>query len=677
MNNLNRNIGIIAHIDAGKTTLTERILYYTGMNHKMGEVHDGNTVTDFMPQEQEHGITIMAAAVTTYWKDHKINIIDTPGHIDFTIEVERSLRVLDGAVVVFCAVSGVQAQSETVWRQSNRYKVPRIAFVNKMDRTGADFFNVVHQIQNRLKSNPVIIQVPVGSESDFKGVIDLIDMKFITWSSETKGQDYTINEIPDEYLDQSESFRIQILETISHHNDEFFEKYLEKPEEITSEEIIQNLRVLTLNSSIVPVLCGTAFKNKGVQTLLDAIVNYLPSPVDRGIIYADRNDEKIEIIPNDDEKLSALVFKITSDKNNNKLSMIRIYSGTLSLGQIIYNFRTGSPERVSRLFTIQANKRIEVSSVGAGDICAIVGIKNLRTGDTLCDTKNTFQFESILVPKPVISISIEPLTNKDNDKLGYALQKLTEDDPTFIVKVDENGQTIISGMGELYLNIILSRLISEFGVECNTGIPKVSYRENITCAVNHKEKLSRQTGGKGMFAEIEYRIEPVSDDTKGLIFVYEVKGGNIPKEYMSSIEKSFKNCMMNGPLAGYEIENLKVTIIDGSTHVVDSSAFAFETCVKVSFPKAYMKGKPTLLEPIMDEEITTPEEYLSNIISELNKHRSTVVSINTLPDSTNVLRVKSPLAEKFGFITTLRTLSSGRATTNLSFSHYEKTENVL
>ena len=422
MNNLNRNIGIIAHIDAGKTTLTERILYYTGMNHKMGEVHDGNTVTDFMPQEQEHGITIMAAAVTTYWKDHKINIIDTPGHIDFTIEVERSLRVLDGAVVVFCAVSGVQAQSETVWRQSNRYKVPRIAFVNKMDRTGADFFNVVHQIQNRLKSNPVIIQVPVGSESDFKGVIDLIDMKFITWSSETKGQDYTINEIPDEYLDQSESFRIQILETISHHNDEFFEKYLEKPEEITSEEIIQNLRVLTLNSSIVPVLCGTAFKNKGVQTLLDAIVNYLPSPVDRGIIYADRNDEKIEIIPNDDEKLSALVFKITSDKNNNKLSMIRIYSGTLSLGQIIYNFRTGSPERVSRLFTIQANKRIEVSSVGAGDICAIVGIKNLRTGDTLCDTKNTFQFESILVPKPVISISIEPLTNKDKDKLGYALQ---------------------------------------------------------------------------------------------------------------------------------------------------------------------------------------------------------------------------------------------------------------
>jgi len=677
MNDLNRNIGIVAHIDAGKTTLTERILYYTGMQHKMGEVHDGNTSTDFMPQEQERGITIMAAAVTSYWRDHKINIIDTPGHIDFTIEVERSLRILDGAVVVFCAVGGVQPQSETVWRQANRYNVPRIAFVNKMDRTGADFFNVVEQIKNRLKSKPLIIQLPVGCENNFRGVIDLIDMKMITWSSETLGQEYQIDDIPEDYLEQANIFRLEMIETISEYNDDFLEKYLSS-ENITKDEIIKNIRNLTIHKSIVPVLCGSAFKNKGVQTLLDSIVDYLPSPIDRGIIYAtDKDLEKIEFQPKDDEKLSALVFKISSDKNTGKLSMVRVYSGTLKLGQVVYNFRTGSPERISRLFTIQANKRIDIKSVGSGDICAIVGIKDLRTGDTLCDTKNTFYFESMTVPKPVISITIEPLTNKDNDKLGFALQKLVEEDPTFTVKVDENGQTIISGMGELYLDVILSRLKTEFGVECNTGNPKVSYRENITKPVIHRERMIRQTGGKGLYADIEYKIEPGSDDTKGLIFINEVKGGNIPKDYMSAIEKSFRDCMISGPLAGYEIENLKVTIIDGSTHVVDSSAFAFETCVKVSFPKAYMKGNPTLFEPIMDEEVTTPEEYLSDIISELNKRRSQVVSINTLPDSTIILKVKSPLAEKFGFITTLRTLSQGRAINNLTFSHYEKTDILL
>jgi elongation factor G len=619
----------------------------------------------------------MAAAVTSYWKDHKINIIDTPGHIDFTIEVERSLRILDGAVVVFCAVGGVQPQSETVWRQANRYKVPRIAFVNKMDRIGADFFNVVHQIQDRLKSKPVVIQLPVGSESNFKGVIDLIDMKLITWASETLGQEYSVSVIPEEYLDQALKFRIKMIESISEHNDDFFEKYLETPELITNEEIIKNLRSLTLDFSIVPILCGSAKKNKGVQTLLDAVVNFLPSPVDRGIIYANRDSEQVEIRPSEDEKLSALVFKISTDKNTGKLSMIRVYSGVLKLGQVVYNSRTGQSERISRLFTIQANKKIEVKSVGAGDICGIVGIKDLRTGDTLCETKDTFHFENMIVPKPVISITIEPLTNKDSDKLGFALQKLTEEDPTFTVKIDENGQTIISGMGELYLDVILSRLITDFNVGCNTGQPKVSYRETITQPVTHKERLSRQTGGKGMFAEIEYRIEPVSDDTKGLIFVNEVKGGNIPREYMTSIEKAFKECMISGPLGGNEIESLKVTIIDGSTHVVDSSPYAFETCVKISFPKAYMKGKPCLLEPIMDEEITTPEEYLSDIISELNKHRSTIVSINTLPDSTIILKVQSPLAEKFGFITTLRTLSQGRAINNLTFSHYEKIENEL
>jgi len=670
MNDLNRNIGIVAHIDAGKTTLTERILYYTGQNHKMGEVHDGNTSTDFMLQEQERGITIMSTAVTSYWKDHKINIIDTPGHIDFTIEVERSLRILDGAVIVFCAVGGVQPQSETVWRQANRYKVPRIAFVNKMDRVGANFFNVVNQIQNKLKSNPLIIQLPVGIENKFNGVIDLIDMKLITWTTETLGQDYIVSEIPQEYLEQANIFRIKLLETISYHNDKFMMKYLESPDKITNVEIIKNIRNLTLDFSIIPVLCGSAFKNKGVQTLLDAIINFLPSPIDRGIVYAKKDEHNIEIKPYDTEKLAALVFKISTDKNTGKLSMIRVYSGKLNLGQIVYNSRTGKAERISRLFTIQANKKIEVKSVGAGDICGIVGIKDLITGDTLCESKDVFFFENMKVLKPVISITIEPLTNKDNDKLGFALAKLAEEDPTFSVKIDENSQTVISGMGELYLEIILSRLKTDFGVECNTGQPKVSYREAITKPYTHHERLQRQTGGKGMFAEMEYKIEPTTE--KGLVFIWEVKGGNIPREYMSTIEKAFKDCMNNGPLAGNEIESLKVTILDGSTHVVDSSPFAFETCVKVSFPKAYIKADPCLLEPIMNEEIVTPEEYLSDIISEINKHRSKVVSIDTLPDSTIILRAKSPLSEKFGFITILRTLSQGRATTNLTFSHYEK-----
>ena len=634
----------------------------------MGEVHDGNATTDSMIQEQERGITIMASAVTLWWKDHKVNIIDTPGHIDFTVEVERSLRVLDGAVVVFCAVGGVQPQSETVWRQANRYKVPRIAFVNKMDRTGADFLNVTGQIKSRLASNPVAIQLPYGSESDFKGVIDLIRMKLVTWD-DVLGQEYTISEIPQEYLEQAEIHRTKMLEEISNYSDSFFEKYLDN--NITTEEIVENLRNLTLDMSIVPVLCGSAFKNKGVQTLLDAVIDFLPSPMDRGSVYAKKDDEEFEIKTNSNEKLSALVFKILVDRNSSKLSMIRIYSGTLKVGQTIYNSRNKSAERVSRLFTIQADKKVEIKSAEAGDICAIVGIKDLRTGDTLCETKDTFQFEKMGSLKPVISITIEPLTNGDNDKLGFALQKLTEEDPVFSTKVDENGQTIISGMGELYLDVILSRLESEFGIECNTGQPKVSYRETITRPVTHREKISRQNGGKGMFADMEYRIEPI-EGTKGLVFVNEVKGGNIPKEYMPTIEKAFKDCMSSGPLAGNEIESLKVTILDGSTHVVDSSAFAFETCVKVSFPIAYMKGKPCLLEPIMDEEVMTPEEYLSDIIGELTKHRSQVESINTLADSTIVLKVKSPLSEKFGFITTLRTLSQGRAVNNLTFSHYEK-----
>lgn len=672
MNLKNRNIGIIAHIDAGKTTLTERILYYTGQNHKIGEVHDGNTATDFMPQEQERGITIMAAAVACKWNDHKINIIDTPGHIDFTIEVERSLRILDGAVVVFCAVGGVQPQSETVWRQANRYKVPRIAFVNKMDRVGADFFNVVSQIEDKLNSKPIIIQLPVGNEETFKGVIDLIDMKMITWINETLGEEYVVSDIPQDYLEISEKYRTRLLETVCEHNDDLLHKYFEDHNSITSEEIIDQLRKLILDFKVVPVLCGSAFKNKGVQTLLDAIVNFLPSPIDREFVIAKKDDVDEELRTSEDEILSAVVFKIMSDKNAGKLSMIRLYSGILKAGQNLFNARTGQSERISRIFTIQANKKTDVKTVSAGDICAVVGLKDVRTGDTLCGNKDIFTLENIIIPKPVVSITLEPLTNKDSDKLGFALQKLSEEDPTFTVKIDENCQTVISGMGELYLDIIISRLGTEFNVGCNTGQPKVSYREAITKPVTHRERLSRQTGGKGMFAEIEYRIEPTEE--KGLIFINEVKGGNIPREYMPSIEKAFRDCMISGPLAGNEIESLKVTIIDGMTHVVDSSPFAFETCVKISFPKAYMKGGPTILEPIMEEEVTTPREYVSDIIGELNKRRSRVMDINTLPDSTVLLKAKSPLAEKFGFINMLRTLSQGRAVNNLTFSHYERVE---
>jgi len=661
----NRNIGIIAHIDAGKTTLTERILFYTGQNHKMGEVHDGNTITDSMIQEKERGITIMSAAVTTEWKNHKINIIDTPGHIDFTIEVERSLRVLDGTIVVFCAVGGVQPQTETVWRQANRYNVPRIAFINKIDRVGADFFGVTNQIKDRLKSNPVIIQLPVGNDSNFEGIIDLINMKLITWNGK-----YVISDIPDDYLEISKKYRTQLIETLCEYDDNIFNKYLEN-ENITKQEIIKILRKLTIDSKIVPILCGSALKNKGVQPLLDSIVDFLPSPEDRGSISAIRNNDKIEINQKD-ENLSALVFKILSDKNAGKLSMIRIYSGILRIGQVIYNSRTGLSYKVSRLFSIQSNKKIDIKIAKSGDICAIVGVKDSRTGDTLCGNKEKLQFESINVPKPVISLTVEPLTNKDNNKLGFALQKLMEEDPTFIVKINENGQTIISGMGELYLDIIISRLKTEFNVLCNTGKPSVSYKEHIIKSVIHKEKLSKQTGGKGLFAEIEYKLEPVTGNTKGLIFINKIKGGNIPKEYMSNIEKAFKNCMVSGPLSGNEIENLKVTILDGATHTVDSNAFAFETCVKISFPKAYMKCKPVLLEPIMDEEISTPIEYLKNITNELNKNRSKIFSIDTLPDSSVLLKAKSPLLEKIGFITILRTLSQGRAINNLTFSHYEK-----
>jgi elongation factor G len=497
-------------------------------------------------------------------------------------------------------------------------------------------------------------------------------MKLISWS-DVLGEEYGISDIPEDYLEISNKYRNHMLETISDYDDEFCHKYLEN-QDITREDIVTTLRNLTLNFKVVPVLCGSAFKNKGVQPLLDAVVNFLPSPMDRESITAEREAEEIEIKTIDQEVLSALVFKIMSDKNAGKLCMIRVYSGMIKAGQTIYNARTGKAERISRLFSIQANKKTDVKTVSAGDICAIVGVKDIRTGDTLCGDKNIFTLESIIVPKPVISITVEPLTNRDSDKLGFALQKLAEEDPTFSVKVDDNGQTVVSGMGELYLDVILSRLGTEFNVECNTGQPKVSYRETITRPVTHRERLSRQTGGKGMFAEIEYRMEPVLDDTKGLIFINEVKGGNIPREYMPTIEKSFKNCMMSGPLAGNEIESLKVTILDGMTHVVDSSPLAFETCVRVSFPTAYMKGNPTLLEPIMDEEVATPGEYLSDIIGELNRRRSQVVSINTLADSTVILKAKSPLSEKFGFITTLRTLSQGRAINNLTFSHYEKFE---
>ncbi len=674
-----RNIGIMAHIDAGKTTTTERILFYTGITHRMGEVHDGAATMDWMVQEQERGITITSAATTTYWKyqdeDYKINIIDTPGHVDFTVEVERSLRVLDGAIAVFCAVGGVEPQSETVWRQADKYGVPKLAFVNKMDRSGADFYNVVSQIEDRLKANPVPIQIPIGAEENFKGVIDLIENKAVIWyDDETMGTNYELTDIPEEYKQEAEEWRGKLIEAVAEHDDELLERYFEDPDSITKEQMLEVIRKATISMTIVPVLCGSAFKNKGVQRLLDSITAFLPSPLDIGSTHGKhpKTEEEIERKPDNKQPLAALAFKIATDPYVGRLAFMRVYSGQIKAGSYVMNMRTGKKERISRLYQMHANKQNPKDVIGAGDICAAVGFKDLRTGDTLVDEKHPILLESIEFPEPVIGVAIEPKTQKDLDKLNLALMKLAEEDPTFTVKSDDDsGQTVISGMGELHLEIIMDRLQREFKVEANEGTPQVAYKEDITKAVEHREVFKKQSGGRGKFADISVRIEPGDEEKKGLEFVDKIKGGNVPKEFIPAVQKGFEEAMYNGVLAGYPLERLKVTLLDGSYHDVDSDALSFEIAAKAAFKAACVKAKPVILEPIMHAEVVTPEEYMGDIIADFNKRRGKVEGMENRGGA-RVVKAKVPLAEKFGYVTVLRTLTSGRATSTMEFSHYEE-----
>ncbi len=674
-----RNIGIMAHIDAGKTTTTERILFYSGITHRMGEVHDGAAQMDWMVQEQERGITITSAATTTFWKyknqDYKINIIDTPGHVDFTVEVERSLRVLDGAVALFCAVGGVEPQSETVWRQADKYRVPRIAFVNKMDRTGADFLSVINQIKTKLNANPIPIQIPIGSEDNFRGVVDLIENKAVVWhNDETLGTNYELTDVPDEMKEEVEEWRGKLVEAIAEKDDTLLEKYFDDPGSITPDHLIPVIRKSTIDRSIVPVMCGSAFKNKGVQRLLDAIAGFLPSPVDVGPVSGINpfTGQEVMRAPDTEEPLTALVFKIATDSFVGSLAFLRIYSGTMEAGEMAYNARTGKKERINRLYQMHANKQHPKKQIEAGDICAAVGFKNLKTGDTLCDPRKPITLETMEFPEPVIGVAIEPKTQADIDKLGIALGKLAEEDPTFQVKVDdESGQTIINGMGELHLEILIDRMKREFGIECNQGTPQVAYKEAITSSIEYRELFRKQTGGRGKFADILVEISPADKGVKGLQFEDHVKGGNIPKEFIPSVEKGFKMAMQNGVLAGYPLENLKVILKDGSFHPVDSDALSFEIAAKTAFRKACAKVNSVLLEPIMSAEVVTPEEYMGDIISDFNKRRGQVEGMESKAGS-RVIKAKVPLAEKFGYVTVLRTLTSGRATSTMEFSHYEE-----
>ncbi len=673
-----RNIGIMAHIDAGKTTTTERILFYTGITHKIGEVHDGAATMDWMVQEQERGITITSAATTTYWKykgqEHKINIIDTPGHVDFTVEVERSLRVLDGAVAVFCAVGGVEPQSETVWRQADKYKVPRIAFVNKMDRTGADFFDVVSQIEDKLGANPVPLQIPIGAEEGFRGVVDLIERKAIIWTEdETMGTKYEYTDVPEDLVDTVEEWREKLVEAVAESDDEFLERFFEDRESITVDEFMEVTRKAVIDMKIVPVLAGSAFKNKGVQRLLDAIVALLPSPLDIDAIEGinPKNDENITRTPSEEEPLAALAFKITTDPFVGRLAYIRVYSGVLKAGSYVYNPRTRKRERISRLYQMHANKQNPQEEIKAGDICSAVGFKDIRTGDTLCDENKQIVLESMEFPEPVIGIAVEPKTQKDLDKLGNGLAKLAEEDPTFQVKTDENtGQTVISGMGELHLEILIDRLKREFKVECNQGAPQVAYKEKLTGTVEHREVFKKQTGGRGKFADIIVKISPADEGVTGLQFINSVTGGRIPREFIPSVEKGFKEAMNNGPLAGYPLDSMKVELLDGSFHPVDSDQLSFELAAKMAFRHAAPKAKPVLLEPIMSAEVVTPEEYMGDIISDFNKRRGQIEGMESKGNA-RVVKALVPLAEKFGYVTVLRTISSGRATSSMVFSHYD------
>jgi elongation factor G len=679
-----RNIGIMAHIDAGKTTTTERILFYTGLTHKIGETHDGSAVMDWMEQEQERGITITSAAITTRWKynneEYQINIIDTPGHVDFTVEVERSLRVLDGAVALFCAVGGVEPQSETVWRQADKYNVPRIGFVNKMDRSGANFYEVVRQIQEILGANPVPIQIPIGAEETFRGVVDLIDNKAIIWyDDDVLGQRYELEDIPADMVDEVAEWRGKLVEAVAEYDDELLERFFDDPDSITPEQLITVIRKAAIDLKIVPVMCGSAFRNKGVQRLLDGVIRFLPAPTDvpdiRGINPDTEKEEGRE--QTEEAPFTALAFKIATDPFVGRLAYIRVYSGKLDSGSYIYNTRSNRKERISRLYQMQSNRQVAIDSVSAGDICAGVGFKDIRTGDTLCDENHPIVLESMDFPDPVIGISVEPKSQKDMDKLSNALSKLAEEDPTFRVQMDpDSGQTVISGMGELHLEVILDRLKREFKVECNQGRPQVNYKEAIGASVEHREVFKKQTGGRGKFADIIVRISPIDEGHTGLQFVDLVKGGNIPKEFVPSVEKGFKTAMLNGVLAGYPVDNLKVELLDGSFHPVDSDQLSFEICARQAFRSACAKASPRLLEPIMRVEVVTPEEYMGDIIADFNKRRGQVEGMESKAGA-RVVKARVPLSEMFGYVTALRTISSGRATSSMEFSHYEEMSRSL
>jgi len=679
-----RNIGIMAHIDAGKTTTTERILYYTGLTHRIGEVHDGAATMDWMEQEQERGITITSAATTTFWKyqdiQHQINIIDTPGHVDFTVEVERSLRVLDGAVALFCAVGGVEAQSETVWRQAEKYGVPRIGFVNKMDRSGADFYDVVSQVRTKLGANPVPVQIPIGAEETFEGVVDLIEMKAVRWRDDaTLGTTYELEDIPADMLETANEYRAKLVEEVAVLDDELLERFFEDPESIKPEELIEVIRKATISGVIVPMMCGSAFKNKGVQRLLDAVCEFLPSPLDNGQIKGTDIDTGKEVLRNPDvnEPLAGLAFKIATDPYVGRLCFIRIYSGVLNAGDSVHNSRTGKKERISRLFQMHSNKQNPKDMIEAGDICAAVGFKDIRTGDTLSDLDHPVALESMDFPEPVIGIAVEPKTQKDMDKLGLGLAKLAEEDPTFKVNTDEEtGQTVIRGMGELHLEIIIDRLRREFKVECNQGKPQVAYKEAVSKEVQLREVYKKQSGGRGKFADIIVKVGPADEGKEGLTFINSVTGGRIPKEFIPSVQKGFESAMSNGPLAGFMLDSLKVELLDGSFHAVDSDQLSFEICGRQAFKSAASQAGPKLLEPIMKAEIVTPEEYMGDIIGDLNRRRGTV-SAMLEKSGARVIKANVPLAEIFGYVTTLRTLSSGRATSSMEFSHYEEVPRQL
>ena len=674
-----RNIGIMAHIDAGKTTTTERILFYTGVTHKMGEVHDGAATMDWMSQEKERGITITSAAITAYWNyndiKHTINIIDTPGHVDFTVEVERSLRVLDGAVAVFCGVGGVEPQSETVWHQADRYNVPRIAFVNKMDRIGADFYSVVSEIEEKLGANPVALQIPIGSEDKFEGVIDLIDMSAYYWSGDDQGINFTKKEIPADLAETAAEWREKLLEKAAEFDNNLLEKYLEDSAKITEQDIKDAVRNATISLKMVPVLCGSSLRNKGVQKLLDAIVAYLPSPVDIGEVKGtDPENPEKELIrkPDDKEPFSALAFKIAVDPFVGRLVYIRVYSGKLNAGETVYNVRTGKRERISNLYRMYANKENAIESVEAGDICGAVGFKDIRTGDSLAEQKHPIAFESIEFPDPVIGVAIEPKTQADLDKMDLALTKLAEEDPTFKVNVDsETGQTIISGMGELHLDILIDRLKREYKIEITQGKPQVTYKERIYSTVEHHEVFKKQTGGKGKFADITVRISPSEEGETGLKFINSIKGGVIPKEYIPAIQKGFEEAMNNGPLANFKLQSLTVELIDGAYHSVDSDAVSFEIAAKQAFKAAAEKAKAVLLEPVMELTVDTPEEYMGDVIADINKRRGQVVSTDSKAKM-KIIKSLVPLAETFGYVTVLRTLTSGRAISSMQFHSYDE-----